>query len=426
MANQTISTLPSELQNDASFYGARRQEYLAKYAELALPTKENEDWRRTDVRFDPDAYEKFAAAGDALPADVAAIVTAGNVLVQHNSEVVTERLSADLAAKGVIFCSLQTALVQHPELVEKYLFQRCYDPAENKLSAQHAAFLAGGAFVYVPKNVEIAEPLQIFTWADGQKAGIFNHVLVVADKFSKFTVNEWLGSADGVDLLQNGGVEIYAEDGARVEYFALQTLGNATRAFNPRRARVGRDANVTWHVGEIGGHKTRTDQVSYMDADGGTSEAFLLAFASGEQYMDTGSAMLHTTGHHAGSNIVARVVLTDKARVVFRGNGHIFHGAKNCKTYQSEKALLLTEDAHHDTIPGLFIDENDVEGAGHGATVGQMDQNQVFYLMARGLTRAQAQRMIVTGFIAPILDRISSDTLRTMVEQLVDRKLGVK
>ena len=257
---------------------------------------------------------QLRAGGGALPADIAALTAnAGNALVQHNSEVVIERLSAELAAKGVLFCSLQKAMETHPEQVQKYLFTRCFDATEHKISAHHAAFLAGGVFVYVPKNVEISEPLEVFLWADADGTAIANHVLVVAERFAKVTVNEWLGSADGANLLQNGGVEIYAEDGAQVDYFALQTLGDSTRAFNPRRALVGRDAKVNWHVGEFGGSKTRVDQVSYMDHDGGHSEAMLLFFATGDQHMDTGSAMLHTTGQSASSNIVARVVIHDTA-----------------------------------------------------------------------------------------------------------------
>lgn len=426
MPNQTtLIQLPLALQNDPAWYAARRAEALAKYATLAIPGRENEDWRRTDTKFNPDAYAPYTPAGVALPGEISALIADGPVMVQHNSEIVLERLSDDLAAKGVIFCSLQTAIEKHADLVQKYLFGRCFDPFEHKLSAQHAAYLSGGVFVYIPKDVEVTEPLQIFTWADAAGAGVFNHILVVAERFSKVTINEWLGSAEGADILQNGGVEIYTGDGAKVDYFALQTMGSKTRALNPRRAQVGRDASVSWYHGDFGGGKTRADQISYMDGDGGHSEAFLLFFGSGDQHMDIGTSMLHTKGQQASSNIVARGVMTDSARAVFRGTGHIMHGAKNCSTYQSEKALLLTEEAHHDTIPGLFIDESDVTGAGHGATVGQLDQNQVFYLMSRGLSRTQAQQMIVTGFMAPVMDRITSGAVRTQLEELVNRKLGV-
>jgi Fe-S cluster assembly protein SufD len=426
MTNQTtLPVLPGALQNDPEWFATIRGEALGRYASLALPDRSVEDWRRTDVRFDPDAYAYFAPAGPELPEDVAAVAAAGGVIVQHNSEVVLQRLPDSLAQQGVIFCSLQDAIEKHGDLVRRYLFSRCFDPSEQKLAAQHAAFLAGGAFLYVPKNVEIAEPLSVITWADADGAGIFNHILVVADRFSKVAVHEWLSSAETANILQNGAVEIYAEAGAKVEYIALQTLGGETRAFNSRRARVGRDASVTWYTGDFGGGKTRADQVSYMDEDGGHSEILLLFFTSGEQHMDIGSAMEHTTGRNATSNITARGVLTDSSRGVFRGNGHIHTGAKGCSTYQNERALLLTDDAHHDTIPGLYIDESEVNGAGHGATVGQIDQDQVFYLMSRGLSRPLATRMIVTGFITPILNRIASEPARRKLEALVDRKLGV-
>lgn len=426
MTNQTtLPQLPPALQQDPAWYATRRSEALRNFVSLSIPGRDNEEWRRTDTRFDPSAYSMYTAAGESLPAEIAELVATGPAIVQHNSEIVLERLPEELANQGVIFCSMQTALEKHAELVERYLFTRCFEAAEHKLAAQHVAFLSGGAFLYVPPNVEINEMLQIFTWGDADKVGIFNHVLVVADKFSKVAVTEWLGSPDGVDLFQNGAVEIYAEDGAKVEYTALQTLGDAARSLNPRKAKVGRDASVVWYTGDLGGAKSRADQISFMDADGGHSEAFLLFFSSGDQHMDIGSNMLHTTGRNAHSNIVARGVLTDTSHIVYRGGGHVNDGAKGCTTYQSEKALLLTDDAHHDTIPGLFIHDSEVAGAGHAATVGQLDEAQIFYLMTRGLTRAQASRMIVRGFIGPVVDHITSDAVRAQVERLVDRKLGV-
>lgn len=401
-----------------------RLQALEAYEALDLP-RQDEGWRNLRLKEVPlEALVPTVDKKETPQAIVGKIEeNAAGVVVHYNSDVTEIRLNAELAAKGVILTSLQDAIANHPEKVEKYL-GKLYNFKESKFAALHYALRSGGAFLYVPKNVVIEAPIQLFTCADAPNAGVLNHTLIVAEAFSQFTILEYATSdSAGASIIHSGATEIFTHDGAKVNFISLQNFDQGTYSFNPRRAHVGRDAEVKWTASELGGKIARSENTSYIEGEGANSEAVVVFFASGEQALDVSAAMIHR-GHHSTSDIIAKGVMNDKAKTIWRGLGHIQPGSKGSSTFQRENSLILSENAKGDAIPGLLIEETDVAGAGHAATVGRIDEAQLFYLQSRGIAVEQAQRMIVEGFFGSVLELVPIESVRTEVQSLVDRKLG--
>jgi Fe-S cluster assembly protein SufD len=419
----TIQSL-ADRYNEPKWARDLREQAFAAFQTMPLPAKD-EGWRNLRLRDVPlDSIIPYTEAKPLATEPFKKLeVSPAATLVHYNSEVHQVRIAPELEAKGVIFMSLQDAISKHADKVEKYL-GKLYDVKESKFAALHYALRTGGMFLYIPKNVVIDQPIQVFTYADEANAGVFNHTLVVAEPFSQVSIIDYSASdLRGGQCVHSGAVEIFAEEGAKVSYIALQNFDSGVFSFNPRRARIGKNAEVKWSVSELGAQLARSENVSYLEGDGATSDAVVVFFGSEKQSLDVSAGMIHT-GNHGVSDIVAKGVMKDQARTIWRGLGHIKQGAKSCKTYQAERSLLLSEGAKGDAIPGLLIEETDVLGAGHAAAVGRIDEEQLFYLMSRGITLAQAHRMIVEGFFGAVLDRIPVEVIRDEVYALIRKKLG--
>ncbi|BCJ87060.1 Fe-S cluster assembly protein SufD [Effusibacillus dendaii] len=418
-----VTTLENRF-NEPKWAKQIRTEALAAYESMDLP-KEDEGWRNLRLKEVPlDSLVPLADQKE-TPDSVRSRISpdAAGVLVHYNSDVTETKLNPDLASKGVILTSLQEAIAKHPDKVEKY-FGQLYNTKESKFAALHYALRTGGAFLYVPKNVVIETPIQLFTYGDQPNVGIFNHTLIVAESFSQFTVLEYSASdLGGSNAIHSGAVEIFAADGAKVSYVILQNFDQGIYSFYPRRAKIGRDAEVNWAAAELGGKIARSENTSYVDGEGAQSNAVVVFFGSDEQSLDVSAQMIHT-GRNSFSDILAKGVMGDKGKTIWRGLGYIKPGAKGSSTFQRENSLILSDGAKGDAIPGLLIEETDVAGAGHAATVGRIDETQLFYLQSRGISLKQAQKMIVEGFFGSVIELIPVESVRKEVQSLVDRKLG--
>lgn len=423
----------AERNGDSAWLKTKREEAFKAYESLDWPdTKENEDWRRTDLsRLDVTKIKPFVPAATvtdyaSLPAAVKSHLgeeAPDNVLVQLDSSNVFGHLADDLKQQGVIFTDLATAAREHPELVEKYL-GTAVKTDENRFTAMSLAFLAGGVFLYIPKNVEVKVPLQALIQADGQSVGVFNRTLIVADTNSSVTFIERYSSGEqDQPALHSGAVEVIALDGARVRFASLQEWGGHFQTFVVRRAHIGRDATVDWISGEFGASLTRADMYSHHVGQGANSKIYSVYVGSGREQMDVAAGQVHQASYSAG-DILARTVLTDRAKAVYRGLGQIDDEAKQCETFQRSQALVLSDKARADAIPGLIIEETDVASGGHAATIGQVDKEQLFYLMARGLSRTAATLLMVDGFLAPLLEQLPLESVRDEIVTLVHRKIG--
>lgn len=431
VTRSAVEALSAELQ-EPQWLLQRRLAAFATYAELPLPTRADEAWRRTDLSgLDIEAIRPFVPAAPVsdpteLPPAVAGGLddAAGGTLVQIDATTVYRHLRAELAAQGVVFTDLTTAAWEQPELIEKLFMQGSAQTGESKFTALHAAFASGGTILYVPKGVEVSVPLQAVVHAKTPNSGLFNHTLIVAEENSRVRYVERLSAEPAATgVLHSGVVEVIARPGSQVTYCSLQDWGGQVRSFSVRRAWIDRDARVDWVAGEFGGELVRSELTSHLVGQGSASNIYLVYFADGTQHMDIGAGLVHH-GSWSEGDILGRGVLNHRARSVFRGVGQINHGAASCKTFQRTQALVLDRAARADTIPGLIIDEHDVLQGGHAATVGQVDKEQLFYMMSRGLSRRAALGLLIEGFVRPVLDRIPLAAVRTQVEQMIARKMG--
>jgi Fe-S cluster assembly protein SufD len=259
----------------------------------------------------------------------------------------------------------------------------------------------------------------VYEGAEGQAQ--YLHTVVVAGENSQVSLLERYEGAG--EYLSVNVVEVFPLDNAKVRYGYLQNHSEDAWAFLFRRGLTGRDSRLEWVGGEFGGALTRSELVTTVAGEGSESTIKVVYGATGNQHIDMVASEVHT-GSNSKSDILGRGVLTGKAHTVFRGLGQIKYKAMNACTYQRQQALVLSEKCRADSIPALIIDENEVAGAGHAATVGKLDEEQLFYLMARGLSRKQAVNMLVMAFLAPVLDQIPVEELRTEMTSLMGEKVN--
>ena len=412
----------------------RRRAAVASLHALSFPSRSDELWRRTDFRtleaalpgLDPFSAGPRARNLDDLPPAVLAALageTSGHALVvQRDSEVVLEQTHPELERQGVIVCSLERALREHGDRVRPALGSLLRDD-HDWYAAYGAAVRSGGAFVYVPAGVAAALPVRLFQWLDGPGRLIAPRTLIVIEKGASATVIEEQLSSDAEGISAHlGGTEAFVGEGAKLVYGTLQDWGRNVFHYSNQRASVQRDGELQWIQNLLGGRMTKTN--SYFDLAGPGAQVFVHGFMFGDQRQHF---HLHTLQRHlvdhCTSDLLIKGCLKDHARSVYQGLIQVSEGAQRTDAYQANRNLLLSETARADSIPGLEILANDVRCT-HGATIGQVDEEQLYYLMARGLHRRDAQRLIVEGFFAPVLDRIPLAAVREQLRGAIDRKIG--
>lgn len=413
----------------------RRLEAWDIFERLPMPSNKEEAWRRTPLRdlrleeYTTYREERPVTRYEDLPDRLCPALSAienlersGAAVLQYNSSVVFRTISEHLAGRGVVFTDLHTAAREYPDLFRRHFMTTAVAPGENKFTALHAALWSGGAFLYVPKGVYVPEPLQFAHWSDYPGLSVFHHTLIVAEEGARVALLERLESVDGQPVLQAGVVEVFAAPGSRVTYAALQRWGDQVRSFAVRRARVGAGAVVDWVAGEFGGAVARVDQESLLEGEGAQSHGITLFFAGSGQHLEIGAGAVHGAPR-TSSEILVRGVLAGEGRAAFRGLGRIRRGAHGSRMSQREQSLLLGGRCRADAVPALLIDDNDVQ-AGHAATAGPVDREQMFYLMSRGIPEEEARRMIIHGFFQPLFERIPPGSLRREFAALIDAKIN--
>jgi Fe-S cluster assembly protein SufD len=332
-------------------------------------------------------------------------------------------LAAELTDKGVILTDMQTAIRDHSELLSEYLFQKAVKFGENRLTAVNAALMNGGAFLYVPKGVEIDQPIDLMQVQDSRgKENFVNHTLIVAGADSHFSVLQRLTTIGDQVNPAHVTVEIVAEDNSYVKFSALDTLGENTYAYYNRRGYLENSARIDWTMGVLNDGSTVADFDSDLRGDGSHTEMQTVALSTGKQVQGLDTQVTHY-GRHSEGNILQRGVLLDKSTLIFNGVGKIIHGAHGSKAQQENRVLMLSPKAHGDANPILLIDENDVI-AGHAASVGQVNKKQLYYLMSRGLSKAVAKRLVVRGFLGVVLRDIPVADVREQMVDMMERKLS--
>jgi len=348
------------------------------------------------------------------------------LIVQLNSTVVHTELRDELKQQGVILTDLDTAVREHPDLVREYFMTKSVPVDASKYTALHAAFWSGGFFLYIPQGVEIVEPILAQVWVDSPLSAVFSHSLVIAgEQGSVRFVEEYnsLFEGDAPSLLSDV-VEIFAKREAVVEFSSLQDLGQNVWNITNKNAVHENDASVTYVMADLGAKVNLETIGAGIHGNGGAAELVGVFFTDHDQRY-----AIHTLSDHVGlstnAETLVKGVLTDRSRVEFDGMIRIRPKAQQTNSFLSAHGLMLSKQARGEFIPGLEIGANDVS-ASHGATSGQIDADQLFYLMVRGISRPEAERIIVQGFFEPVLQRIPVENLRTRLRRsIISRMSGV-
>ena len=322
------------------------------------------------------------------------------VTAQYESEVVYHRNRDDLEAQGVIFSDMGTAVQEHPDLVRKY-FGRIIPPNDNKFSALNSTVWSGGSFIYVPPGVSVELPLQAYFRINAENMGQFERTLIIADKGSQVHYIEGCSApVYTTDSLHSAVVEIAVGEGARVTYTTIQNWSNNVYNLVTKRARVEAEGHMEWIDGNIGSRLTMKYPAVVMVGPKASGEVLSVAYAGPGQHQDAGAKMTHAAPETT-SKIVSKSISKDGGRTSYRGLVRVEPDATGCKSHVQCDALILDEDSISDTYPYMEVGSQDAV-IGHEATVSKVADEQLFYLMSRGLSEEQAMGMIVNGFIEPV------------------------
>ena len=344
-------------------------------------------------------------------------------IVQSAGAVVQVELDPELAAKGVILCSLEQAFEQHTELVSQWYSKRL--PIDrHKLEAANAALWTGGAFLYVPHGVTVQEPFEIVYAIDRAGVAQYGRTLVLGGPTSEFRVHEYELAEDFEgQALHAGAFELYLQDGARCRVAQFQDWGSGeVFDVSTRFVGVGRDAYCHWLPALLGGHLVRQHLELAVTEKGGDMAFRGLFFAEEHEHLDVFAVDLHETGP-SGGDVHWRGTATGESRASFEGLIQIDPGAQQTHTYLQIHSMMLSPKARIDAIPSVLVSADDVS-ASHGGTVGELDETAIFYMQTRGLDRAAAVRVIVEGFFEPLVAELQDEALEELVRGRVAEKLA--
>ena len=322
------------------------------------------------------------------------------VTAQYESEVVYHKNREDLAQQGILFCDMDTALREYPDLVKQY-FGTVIPPGDNKFAALNTAVWSGGSFIYIPPGVECEMPLQAYFRINAENAGQFERTLIIADEGSKVHYIEGCSApVYSSDSLHSAVVEIIVKPHARVTYTTIQNWSPNVYNLVTKRARVESYGHMEWIDGNIGSKLTMKYPSVYLVGEGATGEVLSVAYAGEGQHQDAGAKMVHAASN-TSSKIVSKSISKDGGITTYRGLVRVDEGAHGCKSHVQCDALLLDDQAVSKTYPYMEVGERDAQ-IGHEATVSKIADEQIFYLQSRGLSEEQAMSMVVNGFIEPI------------------------
>jgi Fe-S cluster assembly protein SufB len=322
------------------------------------------------------------------------------VTAQYESEVVYHRNREDLEAQGVLFCDMDTALREYPELVKRY-FGTVIPANDNKFSALNTAVWSGGSFIYVPPGVKVDMPLQAYFRINSENMGQFERTLIIADEGAQVHYIEGCSApVYSTDSLHSAVVEIICKPSSRVTYTTIQNWSNNVYNLVTKRARCDAEAHMEWIDGNIGSRLTMKYPAVYLMGPKASGEVLSVAYAGPGQHQDAGAKMVHAAPE-TSSTIISKSISKDAGRTSYRGLVRFEEGARKSKSFVRCDALLLDDLSRSDTYPYIEFGEQDAQ-VGHEATVSKVGDDQLFYLMSRGLSEQQAMSMIVNGFIEPV------------------------
>ena len=347
------------------------------------------------------------------------------VTAQYESEVVYHQNREDLEELGVLYCDMDTAVRDYPELVQEY-FGTIIPPNDNKFAALNSAVWSGGSFIYVPPGVHIEEPLQAYFRINAESMGQFERTLIIVDEGAYCHYVEGCSAPVYTkDSLHAAVVEVVVKEGGRCRYTTIQNWSNNVLNLVTKRAAAYKNATMEWVDGNLGSGLTMKYPAVWLMEDGAHGEVLSIAFANTGQVLDAGAKMVHVAPNTT-SLITSKSISKGGGRAMCRGLVRVEEGAEESKAFVRCDALLLDEDSRSDTYPYMEIEESNID-IGHEATVSKVGEDQLFYLMSRGLTEEQATAMVVAGFIEPIVRELPMEyavEMNRLIELQMEGSIG--
>lgn len=398
----------------------------ANHLDMPKPDKTNINrWNFTEFKLGSEG-EKISDLQN-LPEELANFVDEKNVpeniIILRNQSTAFAQVSEELSSKGVIFTDIFTALKEHSDLVQKYYMVDAVNVNEHRLTALHAALMNGGIFLYIPKNVKIEDPIQTLFWQEDNEMALFNHVLIVAEENSSVTyVENYISNNKEEKTVSNVIAEVYAGDNAEVSYGAVDHFAAGTTSYINRRGVAGANAKIDWALGQMNEGNTISENATHLVGDGSSTNARTVTVGIGRQIQNFTAKTVHH-GLRTDGQISQRGVMLDRTTAIFNAIGKIHDGASGANAEQESRILMLSGKARGDANPILLIDEDDVT-AGHAASVGRIDDLQMYYLQSRGINKEEAERLIIHGFLAPVVRELPIETIKTQLTELIERKFN--
>src|SRR3954469_9705477 len=402
----------------------RKRAAYERFAALPMPKRTNEGWRFSNLA--TVTLEGFNATPDACRFEQMAhrelgVTGAGHLVFANNRLVASQPLAAAAAQSGIIFDTLQNALLKHGDLVKAHLLAQPSKLGSDKFVALHEAFLEDGAFIYVPKGVAASLPGGVFHYACGDGSAVFPHTLVIAEENAKITVADFFRSEKTGEVhFACGGNDLYAGHGAEITYIAMQDWSRQTLSFQFNATVARRDAKILSLNLHAGARQARHESLSQLAAPGAHSEMLALTVAHGTQEFDQRTLQIHQAPN-TSSNLLYKNALLDQSKTIFSGLIVVDPDAQKTDAYQSNRNLMLSDEAEANSLPGLEIQANDVRCT-HGATSARIDREQEFYLESRGIRAAQAQELLVFGFFEEIIGKIENQELHDILTEIIREK----
>lgn len=404
-----------------------RQQGWHAFQSLPMPKRDHEKWRYSDTR--SLSLEGYAPAPEPSEAQAAALIARSQIISQSAGLIVhvdghcvlKPALAPELAAQGVIFESLEDAIKHHPALLQGYLLKHPATLGGAKFAALHQAWLRAGYVLYIPKGVVVARPFVSVTWTLADGSAVFPHALIIADERSQVAIHDFHLSAHlDTRALAISACDLHAGTGSHVARLAVQAWGAATQSFQIDNTCGGRDAHISAVNAAIGARRARLENTVRLEGPGADVRLSGISIAAGEQEFDQRTLQIHAAGH-SKSDLLFKNVLLGKARTIFSGLIKVEPDAQHTDAFQTNRNLLLSPDAEADSLPGLEIEANDVK-CSHGATTGQVNPEELFYLRARGIPLAVAQELLAQGFLEEVLAKVGDDEAAAAVREMLRDK----
>ena len=425
----SILSGPSDSRDFPDWFRDQQRAAWKTFESLPSPTRKDQAWRFANVNLlDLAPYNISGPLSEDDRKNVLKYSRgldqfAGRMIFVNNQLIERDVVSEDLKRRGVVFQPLERAMVEHSDLFRKYFMSTEATLGSAKFAALHQGLVSSGTFLFVPRRVEIEQPIEIFHWLRHDNMSIFPHLLLVTDELAKVTVIEHFRSCNLTAPGFACGVnDLIAGPGAKVTYVCAQDWASNVIALQMNSTTVDHDASAMSLNLHLGGRYSRFESLSRLIGEGGRSDLLAVAVARDQQEFDARTLQDHVSPHTA-SDLLYKNALDDRARTIFGGLIRVEPHAHFTDAYQKVRNLLLSDDAEANSMPGLEILADNVRCT-HGATSGQIDEEELFYLRTRGIPVPVAQRLIVTGFLDEVIRRLDHPPIAEHLHRLVEEKFS--